>query len=292
MRSALQDEGTGGDGSRIACDVLPKARETSFRRAHRMAARFRTLPPAPSSSRRCAPMCRPHRSRIRGDRRRAEMSALERVADRRSRARSTTMLRRTMRSQRDAGESLCPNSRSARGGSSRAERGTARSASPHRVLISAAPQARRSDRPREQARAWPSGRRRTLCSCKALRPPRRRVCARQAASRTSPAKTRGPLTSSSRRPARDKCAMSRKGLRERRRRRGLKGPRPVSSLSVASLEALGLWCRRVAPEPRCPPRGGRASCSRIDRASSSGRAWRAAIRSSRVGSPAPLRTGR
>ena len=33
------------------------------------------------------------------------------------------------------------------------------------VLISAAPQAPRSDRLREQARAWPSGRRRTLCSC-------------------------------------------------------------------------------------------------------------------------------
>ena len=166
MRSALQDEGTGGDGWRIARDVLPRRPELLDRYANQTAARFRTLPPAPSSSRRWAPMCRPHRSRIRGDRRHAEKSALERVADRRSRARWTTMLRRTMRSQRDVGESLCPNSRSARGGSSRAERGTARSASPHRVLISAAPQAPRSDRLREQARAWPSGRRRTLCSCK------------------------------------------------------------------------------------------------------------------------------
>ena len=166
MRSAVQDEGTGGDGSRIACDVLPKARETSFRRAHRMAARFRTLPRRRRqavAARRCVDLIDPEYEAIGVVR---KMSALERVADRRSRARSTTMLRRTMRSQRDAGESLCPNSRSARGGSSRAERGTARSASPHRVLISAAPQAPRSDRLREQARAWPSGRRRTLCSCK------------------------------------------------------------------------------------------------------------------------------
>ena len=220
-----------------------------------------------------------------------KMSALERVADRRSRARSTTMLPRTMRSQRDAGESLVSEFAIGAGRFVARRKRDSEVRVAAWVLISAAPQARRADRPREQARCGHPGVDERFAPARAA-PPRRRVCARQAASRTSPAKTRGPLTSSSRRPARDKCAMSREGLCERRRRRGPKGPRPVSSLSVASLEAFGLWCRRVAPEPRCPPRGGRASCSRIDRASSSGRAWRAAIRSSRVGSPAPLRTGR
>ena len=63
------------------------------------------------------------------------------------------------------------------------------------VLISAAPQAPRSDRPREQARCDHPGVDERFAPARRA-PPRRRVCARQAASRTSPAKTRGPLTSS------------------------------------------------------------------------------------------------
>ena len=236
-------------------------------------------------------MCRPHRSRIRGARPRAEDvrpragrgSAFEGSLDDNVAANHALSAKRR-------GEPLSEFAIGAGRFVARRKRDSEVRVAAW-VLISAAPQAPRSDRPREQARCGHPGVDERFAPARAA-PPRRRVCARQAASRISPAKTRGPLTSSSRRPARDKCAMSREGLCERRRRRGLKGPRPVSSLSVASLEAFGLWCRRVAPEPRCPPQGGRASCSRIDRASSSGRAWRAAIRSSRVGSPAPLRTGR
>ena len=123
-----------------------------------------------------------------------KMSALERVADRRSRARSTTMLRRTMRSQRDAGESLCPNSRSARGGSSRRKRdGEVRGAASGADLGCAT------------SAAFSSATRASSCVAirastnalllQGLRPPRRRAWARQAASRTSPAKARGPRTS-------------------------------------------------------------------------------------------------
>ena len=173
MRSALQDEGTGGDGSRIACDVLPKARETSFRRAHRMAARFRLSPGAvvkPSLRADVSTSSFPNtrRSASCGDvrPRAGRGSAFEGSLDDNVAANHALSARRR-------GEPLSEFAIGAGRFVARRKRdGEVRVAA--WVLISAAPQAPRSDRLREQARAWPSGRRRTLCSWRAApsSPPR------------------------------------------------------------------------------------------------------------------------